>query len=69
MIVNGTKYQIPCALVVGQSDEDEDLPFGHVLGVLVHDCKMPFLSPTLHNRERGRECLTQLRYSLPLSIP
>lgn len=39
--VHGTKYQTPCALVVGQSDEDEDLLFGHVLGVLVH-CKEVF---------------------------
>lgn len=36
--INGTKYQTPCALVVGQSDEDEELLFGHVLSVLVH-CK------------------------------
>ena len=34
--INGTKYQTPCAIVVGQSDEDEELLFGHVLGVLVH---------------------------------
>ena len=36
MKVNGTKYQTPCVLVVGQSKEDEELLFGHVLSVLVY---------------------------------
>lgn len=35
--VNGTKYQIPCALVVGKSqDGEDDLMFGEVLRILVN---------------------------------
>ena len=36
MKINGTKYHTPFALVIGQSDEDKELLFGHVLGVLVY---------------------------------
>ena len=35
MIVNGTKYQIPCVLIIGKS-EDQDLIFGNVVNVLIH---------------------------------
>ena len=37
--IHGTKYQIPCAVVVGRSDDDDDeLLFGLVLSILVY-CK------------------------------
>lgn len=35
MILNGTKYQIACALIAGKT-EDEDLIFGNVFSIFVH---------------------------------
>ena len=35
MIVNGTKYQMPCVLIIGKS-EDQDIIFGNVVNVLVN---------------------------------
>ena len=36
MKVNGTKYQIPCALVVGK-DEADELKFGKVINIYVYE--------------------------------
>ena len=41
MIVNGTKYQTPHVLIIGKS-EDEDLVFGNVLNVLIHQQSVLF---------------------------
>lgn len=35
MILNGTKYQMPCVLIAGKT-EDEDLIFGNVVSIFVH---------------------------------
>ena len=35
MILNGTKYQTPCVLIVGKT-EDENLIFGSVVSIFVH---------------------------------
>ena len=40
--VHGTKYQTPCALVVGRSHEDDELQFGHVINVLVYSKQVFF---------------------------
>ena len=41
MIVNGTKYQTPCVLIVGKS-EDQDVVFGNVINVLVFNQSVLF---------------------------
>ena len=41
MIVNGTKYQAPCLLIVGKT-EDEDLLFGKVVSILIHSQSVLF---------------------------
>ena len=40
--VNGTRYQTPFAVVIGQSDKEEELLFGHVLNVLVYSKEVLF---------------------------
>lgn len=57
--VSGTKYQLPCALVVGQSD-DEELIFGTVLGILVH-CREVFFEFELME---GQYCKHYHAYAL-----
>lgn len=32
----GTKYQTPCALIVGRSEDDDEVQFGQVQRILVH---------------------------------
>ena len=46
--VYGTKYQTPCAVVVGRSDEDDELQFGHVTSVLVYAKQEFFESELMH---------------------
>ena len=47
MKVHGTKYQTPCALVVGRSHDDE-LQFGHVINVLVYSKQVFFEFELMH---------------------
>lgn len=44
MKIHGIKYQAPCTVIVGKSNEveDEELQFGHVIGVLVSSNKVLF---------------------------
>ena len=48
MKVHGTKYQTPCALVVGRSHEDDELQFGHVVNVLVYSKQVFFEFELMH---------------------
>ena len=59
--VNGTKYQSPCALVVGQSD-DEELIFGSVLSTLVHHQEVFFEFEVME----GQYCKHYHAYALSL---
>ena len=44
--MNGTKYQVPCAIVIGKNDE---LEFGRVVSIYVDDSIVFFFSfPRLH---------------------
>ena len=45
--VHGTKYQTPCALVVGRSQDDE-LQFGHVTNIFVHCQQVYFEFELMH---------------------
>ena len=51
VIVNGTKYQAPCVLNIGKT-EDEDFLFGKVVSILIHShlnllfLKLKYLSHT-----------------------
>ena len=36
VIMNGTKYQTPCTLIVGKM-EDDNLIFGNVINIFIHN--------------------------------
>ena len=48
MTQNGTKYNAPCVLIVGKS-EDEDLIFGNVTNIFIHNQSLLFFEVEILN--------------------
>ena len=48
MTQNGTKYKAPCVLIVGKT-EDEDLIFGNVTSIFIHNQSLLFFEVEILN--------------------